>query len=153
MENLERILREHPFFSEIRHEYIHLLTECAFNVRFSAGATIFRRGQDANRFYLIRAGRVAIEMHDPNRGLLILQTLQEGDIVGWSWIVPPYKWRFDARALELTRAIALDGACLRSKCEQDHDLGYSLLKRFAQIISQRLEGVRLQVADIYGPAK
>jgi CRP-like cAMP-binding protein len=153
METLERILREHPFFADMAEDYIHLLAECASNVRFNRGDTIFQRGQDANTFYLIRAGRVAIEIYDPSRGRMVLQTLREGDIVGWSWLVPPYKWRFDARALELTRAVALDGACLRSKCEQDHDLGYLVMKRFVQTISRRLEGVRLQVADIYGPGK
>jgi hypothetical protein len=76
--------------------------------------------------------------------------LGEGEILGWSWLIPPYNWHFDARAVELTRAIALDGKCLRNKCEQDHDLGYELLKRFAHIMEQRLQATRLQLLDVYG---
>ena len=81
---------------------------------------------------------------------MAIQSLKEGEVLGWSWMIPPYKWHFDARAFDLTRAIALDGACLREKCEEDHDLGYELMSRFALIIAQRLEATRLQLMDIYG---
>jgi CRP-like cAMP-binding protein len=93
---------------------------------------------------------VALEIVAPQRGPIIVETLGEGDILGWSWLIPPYNWHFDARAVELTRAIALDGKCLRTKCEADHDLGYELLKRFTNIMEQRLEATRLQLLDIYG---
>ena len=79
-----------------------------------------------------------------------MATLGEGDILGWSWLMPPYHWQFHARAVEVTRAIALDGKCLRTKCEQNHDLGYELLKRFCHIIERRLEATRLQLLDVYG---
>jgi CRP-like cAMP-binding protein len=64
--------------------------------------------------------------------------------------MPPHKWHFDARAMEITRAIALDGKCLRDKCKEDHDLGYELMKKFSVLIAQRLEATRLQLMDIYG---
>jgi hypothetical protein len=80
----------------------------------------------------------------------VLQTLSAHDIVGVSWLIPPYRWAYDARAIELTRAIALDGACLRQKCEADHDLGYELMKRFVPILVQRLQASRLQMLDVYG---
>jgi CRP-like cAMP-binding protein len=79
----------------------------------------------------------------------MLATLGEGEILGWSWLLPPYQWKLHAHALEPTRAIALDGKCLRAKCEQNHDLGYEILKRFAQIMEQRLEATRLQLLDVY----
>ena len=85
----------------------------------------------------------------PQRKPIMLATLGEGEILGWSWLLPPYLWRFHAHAVESTRAIALDGKCLRTKCEQNHDLGYEMLKRFAQIMEQRLEATRLQLLDVY----
>jgi hypothetical protein len=93
---------------------------------------------------------VALEVTAPGRAPLVVQTLGAGEILGWSWLVPPHHWLFDAVALEQTRAIALDGRCLRGKCEADHDLGYELLKRFALIMEERLEATRLQLLDLYG---
>lgn len=150
MNTLEPILAEHPFFRGLEPRYLSIVAGCASNARFAAGEFIAREGQEADRFFLVRAGRVALEIFVPNKGAVTVQTLEEGDILGWSWLIPPYRWRFDARAAELTRAIALDGKCLRTKCEQDHDLGYELLKRFADIVGQRLESTRLQLLDLYG---
>jgi CRP-like cAMP-binding protein len=147
---LEPILAEHPFFTDLNSRYLQLIVGGAPNVRFEAGQFIFHEGDEANQFYLIRHGSVSIEVFVPERGPLIIQTLGEGDVLGWSWLFPPYRWVFDARAVSLTRAIALDGACLRKKCEEDHELGYELLKRFAQIIMERLQATRLQLLDVYG---
>jgi CRP-like cAMP-binding protein len=149
METLERILAEHTYFEGLEPEYLKLLVGCASNVRFQAGAYLFREGEEASHFYLIRQGRVAVEIYAPQRPPIVVQTLEGGDILGWSWLIPPYHWRFDARVVELTRAIALDGKCLRSKCEENHDLGYALLKRFAHIVDQRLQATRIQLLDVY----
>jgi CRP-like cAMP-binding protein len=150
METLEPILAQHPFLKGIDAHHLQLLVGCASNVRFDAGEFILREGEEANQFYIIRAGNVALQIFSPDRGPLTIGTLGEGDILGWSWLIPPYHWRFDARATELTRAIALDGKCLRTKCEEDHNLGYELLKRFAHLIEQRLQATRLQLLDVYG---
>ncbi len=150
METLERILAEHQFFKDLSEQYLQLVTGCASNVRFEPDKFIFREGEEADQFYLIRQGRVALQVFLPDRGAITVETLEEGDILGWSWLIPPYHWHFDARALETTRAIALDGKCLRRKCEEDHNLGYELLKRFAHIMEQRLSSTRLQLLDIYG---
>jgi CRP-like cAMP-binding protein len=150
METLERILSEHPFLRGLEPQYLQLIVGCAANVRFDAGQFIFREGEEANQFYVIRQGRVALSLFAPDRGSLVIETLDDGDILGWSWLVPPYHWHFNAQAVELTRAIALDGKCLRTKCESDHDLGFELLKRFAHIIEQRLQATRLQLLDVYG---
>lgn len=149
-ETLEPILAEHPVLRDLDPKYLKLLVGCATNVRFNAGQFILRDGGDADSFYLIRQGRVAVEIAAPGRGPVVIQTLGEGDALGWSWLVPPYKRRFDARAVELTRAIALDGKCLRKKLEEDHDLGYQLLMRFALIIAKRMEATRMQLLDLYG---
>jgi len=150
METLRPILAVHPFFADLAPHHIDLLVGCASNVRFDAGAFLFHAGEEADAFFLIRQGRVALEIAAPGRTSITVQTLREGEILGWSWLIPPYHWTLDARAVEPTRALALDGVCLRTKCEADHDLGYELLKRFAHIIELRLEATRLQLLDVYG---
>jgi CRP/FNR family transcriptional regulator, cyclic AMP receptor protein len=149
-QTLEPILAEHPFLKGLDSRYLQVIVGCASNVRFDAGGLIFREGEEANQFYIIRHGRVALQIFAPERGPITIDTLGPGDVLGWSWLFPPYRWHFDAKALELTRAIALDGTCLRSKCEDDHGLGYELVKRFAHVLMQRLQATRLQLLDVYG---
>jgi len=149
METLERIIAEHPFFAGLESYYAGLLAGCGANVRFQPGAYIFKEGEEANEFYLVRSGKVALELFAPQRKPIVVETLADGDILGWSWLLPPYLWKFHAHAVQDTRAIALDGKCLRAKCEQNHDLGYEVLKRFAQIMERRLEATRLQLLDVY----
>jgi len=150
MEGLERIVKEHPFFAGLGEEFGNLVSGCAQNARFEAGQYLFHEGDPADQFYLIRHGRVALELAAPGRGALTFLTLNEGDIVGVSWLVPPYRWTDDARALGLVRAISIDAACLRRKCEADHDLGYEMMKRFVPVLVERLEATRLQILDVYG---
>ena len=149
METLEPILAKHPFLKGLEPRHLKILVGCASNVRFNADQFLFHEGEEANEFYMIREGKVAVQIQGAERGPITVQTIGEGDVLGWSWLIPPYRWRFDAKALELTRAIALDGKCLRTKSEDDHDLGYELLKRFAGIIVERLEAARLQLLDVY----
>lgn len=151
MQSLAALLAEHPFFRGLDPQYLELLAGCGSNVRFEAGQTIFHEGEPADTFYLIRHGRVSLEVFSPERGPLTIQTLAAGEVLGWSWLFPPYRWFFDARALELTRAVAMDGACLRTKCEEDPRLGYEMMRRFAQVIVERLQATRLQLLDLYGP--
>jgi len=150
MHTLEPILAEHPFLKGLKQEHLELLVGCASNVRFEAGAFVFRQGQEANHFYILRDGKVAVELFAPQKGAVAIDTYGEGDVLGWSWLIPPYHWRFDARAIEPTRAISLDARCMRTKCEDDHELGYELMKRFARIIEQRLDATRWQLLDVYG---
>ena len=149
MHDLQPLLAAHPFLAGLSHETLATVAGCASNVTFDGGQTIFKEGDEANHFYIVRHGRIAVEAFSPTRGPLVIQTVEEGDILGWSWLIAPYKWRFGARALDLTRAVALDGKCLREKCETDHDLGYELLKSFADIVGQRLDATRLQLLDVY----
>jgi CRP/FNR family cyclic AMP-dependent transcriptional regulator len=150
MEDLKKILAEHTFFKGLQEEYLSIIVGCASNVRFDTGKTILREGEEANHFYLIREGKVSLQIMTPNKGPITIETLHEGDILGWSWLVPPYTWHFNAKTLAVTRVIALDGKCLRNKCESDRDFGYEFLKRFSDIMMKRLESTRLQLLDIYG---
>jgi CRP/FNR family cyclic AMP-dependent transcriptional regulator len=149
MQTLEAILAEHPFFRGFEPKYMQLITGCASNSRYGAGEYIFREGEPASHFYIIRHGKVALETFAAGRGPVTIETIEDGEVLGWSWLFPPYRWHFDARVVEPTRAIVLDGACLRTKGEADHDLGYELVKRVAQIMMQRLQATRLQLLDVY----
>jgi CRP-like cAMP-binding protein len=149
METLEKIVADHPFAQGLNRRHLELLAGCASNVRFEANQVAFHEGEDANEFYLIREGKMAVELHAPERGPINILTLGGGEVLGWSWLVPPYRWSFDARAIEPTRAIALDGKCLREKSERDSDLGYQLHKRIAQIMEERLQATRLQLLNLY----
>jgi CRP/FNR family cyclic AMP-dependent transcriptional regulator len=148
--SLAPLLKEHAFFEDLQPAYIELLVECASNVRFEAGHLIFRQGEEANQFYLIRQGKVAIEISAPGQPAITIQTIIEHEVLGWSWLFPPYRGQFDARVLERTRAIALDGRCLRGKCDTDPVLGYNLMKRFSAIMLDTLQATRLQLLDLYG---
>ena len=150
MRTTEDIIREHRFFAGMDPEHLKFIAGCASNVTFNAGEYIFRGGEAANHFYIIRHGVVSVEMHDQRRGRIAIQTLQEQDVLGWSWLFPPYRWNFDAQAMLLVRATAFDGKCLRDKCDADHDLGYDLMLRFAGIMMDRLQTTRMQVMDVYG---
>jgi len=149
METIQNILTAHPFFTDLPARYLELVVGCASNVRFGAGEFIFHEGEDAHKFYLIREGSVELHIASERRGPLNIVTLKQGDILGWSWLFPPYRWKFSARALEPTRAFAMDGDCLRGKAEQDHDLGYELLKRFSRVSESRLETMRTQLVAAY----
>ena len=119
-------------------------------MRFEAGQYLFHEGEAADQLYLLRHGRVALEIAIPGQGALTFQTVTAGEIVGVSWLIPPYRWTSDAKALELTRAIAMDATCLRRKCEEDHDLGYEMMKRVVPILIERLHNTRMQILDVYG---
>jgi CRP/FNR family transcriptional regulator, cyclic AMP receptor protein len=153
VQTLERIIAEHPFFAGLNGEFMEMVRGCASNVRFPKGTYIFKEGDEANTFYLVREGKVALEIFAPQRKPIIVETLGVGEVLGWSWLLPPYSWKFHAHAIEDTRAIALDGKCLRTKCETNHDLGYAVLKRFAQVVSQRLDATRFQLLDVYSVEK
>jgi CRP/FNR family transcriptional regulator, cyclic AMP receptor protein len=150
MKTLESVLIKHPFFENLDEPYLNLVTGCAANVKFEAGQYIYRHGEEANQFYILRQGKVALEVCPPGKTPVTVQTVNEGEILGWAWFVPPYHWHFDALATESTLAIALDGKCLRGKCEEDKNLGYELLKRLLPVIGGTMEATRLQLVDVYG---
>jgi CRP/FNR family transcriptional regulator, cyclic AMP receptor protein len=152
METIETVLRDVPLFAGLGSDELETVAGCGSNVRFRLDETLFRDRDEANTFYVIRQGSVALEMFVPTRGAVTIETLEAGDVLGWSWLFPPYRWHFDARALSLVRATTFDGACLRAKCEADPKLGYDLMSRFAQVAIQRLQWTRLRLLDVYGYA-
>ncbi len=152
LSDLQPILAKHPFFQGLPPPYLALIVGCAKNARFEAGQHLFTEGQQANDFFLLRRGRIAIEMHVYDKPRIV-NTLGPGQVLGWSWLVPPHFWRFDAVAKETVHTTALDGACLREKCEADHDLGYEMLRRFGHDIEERLYGAWTQLADMYSPGE
>lgn len=147
---IEDVLREHPFTTGMRPEHLRELAGCAREVLLAAGTFPIREGDAADTFYALRDGAVAIEVHAPS-GPLVVQTLHAGDVLGWSWLFPPYRSAFDARVVEPARALAFNAPCLRGKAERDHELGYALMLRMARVFTSRLAATRLQLLDLYGP--
>jgi CRP-like cAMP-binding protein len=151
MRTIAQSLPEHPFFAGLDSDTLELLAGCATNVHFGPGEFLFREGGPAEAFYVLRHGRVSLEMRTPTEDV-VLDTAHDGDVVGWSWLVAPYRWTFDARATEDTSAVAFDGVCLREKCEQDAVVGYALLQRVVQVMASRLHSARVRLLDLYGSA-
>lgn len=150
MKTMIDIVRDHPFVAGLEEEIIALIAGCAKNAVFKTGDYILHEGEAADQFYLIRDGTVALEMFAPGRGAITFLTLKDGDILGASWLVPPYRWNHDARAIETTRMVAFDCTCLRDKCEADHHVGYEMMKRFIPPLVERMKIARVQSADVYG---
>jgi CRP-like cAMP-binding protein len=151
MKTIEDLLGTHPFTQGLDDEILRLIAGCATNVVFESGSYLFREGGNADRFFLLRHGTVALELFVPGEGARTFLTVKSGEMLGVTWLVPPYRWAYDARAVELTRAIAFDATCLRDKCEADPHVGYELMKRFVPALVERLHAAQLQMADIYGP--
>ena len=146
----EKELAGHPFFEDLDPDLLKIFCASASHASYSADQMIYREGDEANQFLLIRQGKVAVELFSAQRGVLVIQTMGAGEILGWSWLFPPYRRRFDARALQDTAAFAWDGILLRQEAEASHRLGYELLKRFSKIVVERLQTTRLQLLDVYG---
>lgn len=149
MRTIAQSLPHHPFFAGLDADTLELLAGCASNVHFAPGAFLFHEGGAAETFYVVRHGRVSLQMRTPTEDV-VLDTAHDGDVVGWSWLVAPYRWTFDARATDETSAIAFDGLCLRRKCEQDPAVGYALLQRVVQVMATRLHSARVRLLDLYG---
>jgi len=150
METLDPVLAAHPFLQGLDPRHLKVIGECASKVNFNAGEFLFREQDEATNFYLINHGRVAVEIFRARRGPVNVQTLREGEAVGWLWFGKPYHWHFDARAVQLTRALALDVKSLMERCDQDQQLGYELMKRYAHMLAVQFRVAILQLGDMYG---
>lgn len=153
--DLQESLTNHRFFSDLNDEQIEFLVSCASNRVLDAGEYVFREGVAAESLYLVRDGMVALEMNSPGVGSRVLATIGPGEMLGWTWLVPPHTHQSDCRAVEKTRLLALDAGCLRDKLVVDHELGYQLLVQVVTTMAKRLSGTRLQLLDLYanGPTK
>ena len=147
---IAEVLGETGIFAGLDSAQRELIAGCGRLVALEPGQALFAEGEDAEVFFLLRHGRVALELSAPGRGQMTLSTHGPGEVVGWSWLFPPYRWHFDGRVTERGSAIAFDGACLRGKAEADHDLGYELMRRFAAQMVERLQATRIQMLDVYG---
>jgi CRP-like cAMP-binding protein len=145
MKTINESIMKFAFFDGMRPEHLAVLPEGAQTVQFKAGDVLFREEDPASRFYLIESGKVTLEAHEPAGGTTPVQTLGAGDVLGWSWLFPPFVWHFQARAIEPTNVIALNGAHLMVSAERDHDFGYELMKRVAQVVIRRLQATRKQL--------
>ncbi len=150
MQTLDQIVSVSPVFEGLEPEQLQLIAGCAQIAAFDRGDRLFREGDPADTFFLVRRGRVALTTHVPGRGDVTIETLEAGEVIGWSWLFAPYQWHFDARAVENAGVVAFDGACLRGKCDADNVLGYALMRRFAQVMIDRLQHTRTLLLDVYG---
>ena len=147
--SMEEIMAVQPFFDDLEGQYLKLFAGCASNKHFKEGEFLLRENEQSTQFFIIKEGKVVIEVFAGNKGTLKIQTLMKGDLVGWSWLFPPYKNQFDAIALTRTHVIAFEGNCLKKKCKEDYKFGYEMLSRITAVIIDRLRNTRMQLMDIY----
>ena len=127
-----------------------LATTCATELHVDAGSRLCREGDPADSFFQISSGVVALEIVVPGRDALLIETLHDGDLLGWSWLYEPHRWQFDARAVGPCDVLVFDAACVRAACDADPLLGYAFMQRFAAVMVERLQATRLQLLDVYG---
>jgi CRP/FNR family transcriptional regulator, cyclic AMP receptor protein len=149
METLEPLLASHPFFLGIDPGHLGLLLGCASRESFEAGQFLCREDEEARKFYVICSGRVSVETFSARRGPITIQTLGEGDVLGWLWFGKPFHWHLDARAMQITRVISLEVACLMNLCDQDPRVGYELMKRYSHSLAVQFRAAKLQMLDMY----
>ena len=139
----------HPFLAGMNHTQLTLLTDCVVARHFNANQEILREGEFANGFYLVETGKVALGSEAGFGKSIPIQILGAGDLLGWSWMFPPYVWQFTAHAIEPTNALFFYAAILREYCEKDHSLGYELLKRISAGMVRRLQAAHDRMLSLY----
>lgn len=149
MKKIKDLLAELELFQDLEPDMLEYIAGCCKNEHFGPGDYMGREGDPADTSYVLRSGRVSVQLTHPNRGELTIKTLGPGEIGGFSWFFPPYRWHFDLKALQHTSVVSLNGKCVREKCEQDHKLGYMLMKKFASVMEKRLKDTRIQLLDMY----
>jgi CRP/FNR family cyclic AMP-dependent transcriptional regulator len=148
-ETMTTRVRLHPFLAGLNRTQLTLLADCAISIRCCPGDIILREGDRADRFFLIETGKVVLESGVDDGGIVVVDTIGAGDLLGWSWMFPPYAWQFTARAVASTRAVFFAGPVLREYCELDHSLGYELLKRMTAVMTRRMQNARRKMLGIH----
>lgn len=146
-------LERHAFCGDLHPHHLELLADCATAASFSTDELLLREGGEARTFYLVESGRVALEIERPGHGALLIETVEPDSVVGWSWLFPPYRWHFDARAVEAVSAIAIDGARVRIAAEAEREFGYELMRRISSVVLERLQATRIRLLDVYGDVR
>jgi CRP-like cAMP-binding protein len=149
METMRDVLSTQPFLAGLSPAYLDKLLPWSKKSVFPLGARIFEEGRQAERFWLIREGRVSLESQVPGRGAVVVESLGRGAVLGWSWLFPPYRWHFSASARDVTSVIEFDGAGVRELCQRDPALGFQLAIRFTEVVVDRLQSTRMQLLDEY----
>ncbi len=149
MTQLQKALANHAFFKRLDPQFAEKAADYASTVRFDENQYVFHRGEDANRFYLIQKGLITLGIDPKHHSQVDIQTVTDDEVLGWSWLIPPFVWQFDAHVTEPTTAIELDAVQLRKLFEIDHEMGYVLARRVLQVVSKRLQATRIQFWDIY----
>ena len=150
MDAVENLLMKHPFLTGLNEECRDIFGDCATLRRFAANQRIFQEGSEADHFYLIVSGKVALETFVPGLGMVTVQRLGAGDALGWSWLFPPRQWHFTASTQAPTEVISLDAAALRNKAEENREFRDELLTRVSRTLLERLLATRMQLIDVYG---
>jgi CRP/FNR family transcriptional regulator, cyclic AMP receptor protein len=151
LQGIEQTLAATPMFRNLTPRQSKTLARLGEEAEFADGAYLMMEGEPANSFFVIREGFVALQTAGPV-GAITIETLHNGDPVGWSWLFEPFLTHFDARSRGVTHAIRFDAAALRQHCAEDHELGYELMRSVNMVIVERLQATRLQLLDVYASA-
>lgn len=149
MSNVEQAA---DFLWMLKEEHRNIVLDCAEPKTYAKGDWLIKTDEPANHFYLIQSGHVALDVDLPNQDPKRILTLSKGDILGWSWMVPPYKWQFSAQAQEEVTALKINALCIRGKCDENHEFGYNLMSTLMRMMAERITATRMQLLDIYGQA-
>ncbi|MGF1579378.1 MAG: cyclic nucleotide-binding domain-containing protein [Gemmataceae bacterium] len=140
---------EYDFFNNFSEQHLMKLAAGAKTFRLATGEYLAREGAPGSGLYLLQSGQISLHMQAPNKGTVHVQDVGPGNLVGWSWLVPPHKWQFDCRAVDDVKGLGFDGGWLRELCEQDHVLGYQLLKQMITVMHTRAAATRTHLLDMY----
>src|SRR6516225_9950123 len=141
-------LAVHPFLHGMSHDHLVALAGTASDVTFPARHRLFEDGGSANRFWLIQSGQVALDLHVPGQGRMKIDTIGMGELLGWSWLFPPYRWAFGAVAASPVEAFEFDARTVRARCAADPVLGYEVTRRVARVLSKRLQSTRVRLITV-----
>ena len=150
-QSITEYLSAHEFFSEFSDDVLKFLCECSSTREIKKGQILFLQGEHADKFYVVRSGRISIQMPAIMGPTLEIQTVSENQVLGWSWLIPPYKWNFQTKAEDDSELLQFDGAAILARCEQDPKLGFELVKKFAALMSVGLNAARLKMMDEWNP--
>jgi len=150
-QTIEDYLSNHAFFSGMDNSFVKFLSDSVTELQIPKGSVLFQYGKPADKFYLLRKGQVSVHVPALMGPTLDIQTLGEDQILGWSWLIPPYRWNFQARALEDSDLLEFDGSAILTRCEEDPKFGYDVFKRFAELMSKRLDAARQKMMDEWNP--
>lgn len=151
MPSTQEYLAAHEFFAGLNDDFLQLLGEHATEKKYPAGEVLFQQGKSADKFYLVREGEISVQVPALVGPALELQVLGENQILGWSWLIPPFRWHFLARASTDVVLLEFDGKAILQQCEQNPKFGYELFKRFTEMMSERLSAARQKMMDQWNP--